>query len=286
MGFFHPENFFDPSYVIRIRCSGLLSPRPPKPITLLPSSLEATLMPMKYIGFSITFVVLLTLQCTTRSAAPTEVGPPILPTRELNAAFLIVDGVYNSELIAPMDVFHHTVFHAAKGIRVFTVAASLNTVTTFEGLKIIPDFSFVSDSLPPIDILIVPSAKHSMDTDLQDVAMVKFVSDVEQQASYVMSLCDGAFVLAQAGLLNQHDCTTFPGDIAKFRVAYPQLTIHENVSFVHDRKIITSAGGAKSYESALYLVELLYGKKVANGIADGLVIAWDVSAVPAVLSRR
>jgi transcriptional regulator GlxA family with amidase domain len=52
------------------------------------------------------------------------------------------------------------------------------------------------------------------------------------------------------------------------------------VLFVHDGKYITSAGGAKSFEAALYLCEFLYGKEVAQRLAGGLVIDWDVDKVP------
>ncbi len=231
-------------------------------------------------------VCLLQFQCTNPTSTLVDIGPPVLPLRELRAAILLVDGVYNSEMMAPMDVLHHTIFHTGKGIHVFTVSESGSTITTFEGLKIIPDYAFTSDSLPAIDILIVPSAKHSMDTDMMNAKLLNFVSKTGREASYVMSLCDGAFILAQAGLLDLHECTTFPGDVVKFRTAFPHLTVHENVIFVHDRKIITSAGGARSYEPALYLVELLYGKDVANGIAKGLVIDWNIASVPAVLTRR
>ena len=227
-----------------------------------------------------------TFCCESPKSTSGDIGPPILPEQQLNAAFLIVEGVYNSELIAPMDVLHHTVFQTDKGIRVFTVAQVRDTLTTFEGLKIIPDYSFVTDSLPPIDILIVPSAQQSMDADLGNIPLLDFVRETGHKAAYVISLCDGAFVLAKAGLLELHECTTFPDDIAKFRLAFPQLKLHENVSFVHDRKMITSAGGAKSYDAALYLVELLYGKKAAVGIASGLVIDWDVSKVSAAYANK
>ncbi len=211
---------------------------------------------------------------------------PVFPPKELNAAFLIVDGVYNSELVAPMDVFHHTIFHTDPAIKVFTIAERHNTITTFEGLKIIPDYAFLTDSLPPIDILIVPSAKHSMDTDLENDALTQFVKKTGRAASYIMSLCDGAFVLAHAGILDSYECTTFPGDIQRFKETFPQLTVHEGISFVHDRKIITSAGGAKSYDPALFLVELLYGKKVADDIAKGLVIDWQLDHVEHIETYR
>ncbi len=209
----------------------------------------------------------------------TDVGPPVLPGRQLTAAFLVVDGVYNSELVAPMDVLQHTIFHSEKGIKVFTVAPKKDAITTFEGLRILPDYSFETDSLPPIDILVVPSAKHSMDSDLENAELINFVSSTGRKALYVMSLCDGAFVLAKAGLLDTYHCTTFPADIQKFRETFPQLTIHEDISFVHDSRMITSAGGAKSYDPALYLVELLYGKQAAIGIGKGLVIDWDLKQI-------
>lgn len=225
------------------------------------------------------FAVLLFGSCTKEKSQSVSEEVPVLPTRELNAAFLVVDGVYNSELIAPMDVLHHTIFHVDKGIRVFTVAQERDTITTFEGLNLLPDYAFQTDSVPPIDILIVPSAKHSMDSDLENDELISFVNTVGKNASYIMSLCDGAFVLAKAGLLDPYECTTFPGDIQRFKDTFPALKVHEHISFVHDRKAITSAGGAKSYDPALFLVEHLYGKKVADGIAQGLVIDWDLSQI-------
>ncbi len=202
---------------------------------------------------------------------------PVYPTEELNVAFLIVDGVYNSELIAPYDIFHHTIFHTKPGMRVFTVAPEKDTVTTFEGIRILPDFSYAHDSLPKIDVLVVPSAEHSMDSDLENEGLIRFVKETSAAASYVMSLCDGAFVLAKAGVVDGHESTTFPSDIATYKKLFPSLKVHENVSFVHDGKLLTSAGGAKSYDVAIYLTHLLYGEKVAKGIASGLVIDWNLN---------
>ena len=171
----------------------------------------------------ITFIWAALLSCHSEQSGNRvdESSSPVMPTKELHAAFLIVNGVYNSELVAPMDVLQHTVFHVDPGIRVFTIAPTRDPITTFEGLKIIPDYSFLNDSLPPVDILIVPSAQHSMDSDLDNAALIDFVKKCGRKASYFMSLCDGAFVLAKAGLLDLHDCTTFPGDIQRFRETFP-----------------------------------------------------------------
>ena len=57
--------------------------------------------------------------------------------------------------------------------------------------------------------------------------------------------------------------------------------------FVHDGKYITSAGGAKSFEAALYLCEYLYGKEIAlKHLAGGLVIDWDLEKVPHLIVKQ
>ncbi|MCO6488542.1 MAG: DJ-1/PfpI family protein [Phaeodactylibacter sp.] len=202
-------------------------------------------------------------------------------TSRYNAAFLIMDGVYNTELTAPFDIFQHTIFREGiRAMNVFTVANTREPVTTFEGLRLLPDYNYLSDSLPPIDILVVPSAEHHLDTDLADTLMLDFVRRTAERATFVTSHCDGAFVLAKAGLLDGKACTTFPSDINKMREMFPHLDIRDSVLFVHDGKYITSAGGAKSFEAALYLCEHLYGAEVARRLAQGLVIDWEVEMVP------
>ena len=198
-----------------------------------------------------------------------------------NVAFLIMDGVYNTELTAPYDVFQHTIFRdGIKPMNTFIVANTKEPIRAFEGNYHLPDFDYTQDSLPSIDILVVPSAEHHMDTDLDDESMVAFVKETAASAKYVTSHCDGAFVLAKAGLLDGKVCTTFPSDIDEMKRMFPNTIVKSNVYFVHDDKYITSAGGAKSFDAALYLCELLYGKKVADQLAAGLVIDWNIQNVP------
>lgn len=206
---------------------------------------------------------------------------PKLEKDRYNVAFLIMDGTFNTELTAPFDIFQHTIFREnIKAMNVFTVANTDKPITTFEGMRILPDYNYLKDSLPKIDILVVPSAEHHLDTDLEDTAMIEFVQRVDKEAELITSHCDGAFVLAKAGVLKGKVSTTFPSDIDKMRAAFPTLDIRKEVLFVHDGKYITSAGGAKSFEAALYLCEFLYGKEVAKSLAGGLVIDWDVNKVP------
>ncbi len=236
-------------------------------------------------------IFLLLVSCDQEPKTNTEVPettkkrttPEVIPNR-YNVAFLIMDGVYNTELTAPFDIFHHTIFRKGiKPMNVFTVANTNEPITTFEGLRLIPDFNYLEDKMPVWDILVIPSAEHHLDTDLEDERMIEFVKKTAEKAQFVTSHCDGAFVLAKAGLLENVESTTFPGDIEAFRKMFPDLKVHEKVLFVHDGKYITSAGGAKSFEASLYLCEYLYGKEVADQLAKGLVIDWDLDAIPKII---
>ena len=220
----------------------------------------------------------------TASGAPTQ--PPAggktdpaallaLPTdRPLTAGFVVVDGVYNTELMAPWDVFEHARHHTGSrpAIELFAVSPDGAPVTTAEGLRILPDHGF--DDAPPIDILVVPSAEGSRDRDLENEALIGFVRERGEAARFVVSLCWGAFVLARAGLLDGRACTTFPSDYQRFAESFPAADLHVNVSFVHQGHFLTSEGGARSYLAAMYLVDLLYGEQVAAGIGRGLLIPW------------
>ena len=241
--------------------------------------------------FCLIAILVLPLSCTEikkeaeKASIESRVLPQLEPNR-YNVAFLIMEGTFNTEFTAPYDIFQHTKFRKnIKAMNTFTVANTLDPITTFEGVRILPDYDYTKDSLPQIDILVVPSAEHHLDTDLKDNTMLDFVKRVDKKALFMTSHCDGAFVLAKAGLLNDVASTTFPSDIKAYKKMFPQLEVKDSVLFVHDGKYITSAGGAKSFEAALYLCEYLYGKEITQSLAGGLVIDWKLEDVPRFIAQ-
>ena len=154
------------------------------------------------------------------------VPEPVINPNFYNVGFLIMDGVYNTELTAPFDIFQHTQFREGiKPMNTFLVAGKKSPVTSFEGIRILPDFDYTTDQIPHIDILVVPSAEHHLDTDLENTAMIEWVQKIGSKASFITSHCDGAFVLAKADLLNDLASTTFPSDIEKYRAKFPELEV-------------------------------------------------------------
>lgn len=202
---------------------------------------------------------------------PAQVPKPA--PRPLRVGILIYDGVFNTEFVAPLDVFQHAEARTKK-VEVFTVAPHLGSVLTAEGLKVIPHRTFAD--APNVDILVVPSGKH-YEKDMHDRALVAWIRERSAKARIVHANCWGAFLLGAAGILDGRWATTFPADTSRLQKTFPRAIVKADANLVDDPgqsgqpRLITSAGGVVSYDAALYLVEELLGPEVAENIAAGLV---------------
>lgn len=203
---------------------------------------------------------------------------PLLPKGVLQAGFVVTQGVYNSELVAPYDVLEHSRYRDPENyIACSVISETGEEIRTAEGIFVRPHYSF--ESAPPLDIVILPSGEHSMEGDLENQAYIDWIREAIDGADWVMSLCDGAFPLAATGHLDGKVATTFPGDRERFAEMFPKIDVRFDQRFVVDGKFITSVGGAPSYEPAFWLVERLYGVEHARRSGQGLVVDWDVSAI-------
>lgn len=223
-------------------------------------------------GLLLTFLVA-GLAPTARAAD--EAATP----RVRHALFVVAEGVYNSELMAPYDVLQHTIFRDESDyMETAIVSADGGTVETFEGITVASHYSF--DNAPKADILIIPSTRGSMDADLENPAYMAWVKKAVAEAEWVITVCDGAFPLAATGVLDGRVATTYPGDRERLKEMFPKIDVRDDVRLVVDGKFLTSVGGGMSYEPAFWLVEHLYGKEHVAATARGLVWPWDLATVP------
>ncbi len=88
----------------------------------------------------------------------------------------------------------------------------------------------------------------------------------------VLSVCSGAFILGEAGLLDGRRCTTHWRHAAELARRYPQAKVDPDVLYVDDDPVISSAGTAAGIDACLYLVRKEQGSRVANGIARRMVV--------------
>ncbi len=213
------------------------------------------------------------------AAASGLAAEPASPPTVRRALFVVAEGVYNSELMAPYDVLQHSVFRDPSSyLETAIVSADGGPVVTFEGITVAAHYSFAD--APRADVLVIPSTKGSMDADLADEAYMAWVRKAAAEAEWVITVCDGAFPLAATGALDGRVATTYPGDRERLREMFPKVEVRDDVRLVVDGKYITSVGGGMSYEPAFWLVEHLYGAEHVAATARGLVWPWDLATVP------
>lgn len=194
----------------------------------------------------------------------------------IRVGILVYEGVYDVEFVAPLEVFQHATGYTKNRLEVFTVAPHGGVLRTADGLRIEADFTF--QTAPHIDWLVVPSGKNS-ERDLHDPELVDWIRQTARKAKLVQSNCDGAFLLAAAGLLEGKRAVTYPGSSDRLKAMYPHITVLRNLRFVDDRGVITSPGGAASFDPALYLLEKYFGRAVTQKVAEELVIRWNLSRI-------
>lgn len=119
------------------------------------------------------------------------------------------------------------------------------------------------------DLIAVPA--HS--TERVDERILDVIRQAEARGAWILSVCSGAFVLAQAGILNGRRATTHWMHASRLAAEYPAVDVDPDVLFVEDDHVITSAGTAAGIDAALHLVRIEHGAAAANVIARRMVIA-------------
>ncbi len=117
-----------------------------------------------------------------------------------------------------------------------------------------------------IDTLIVPGA-YRMEHVINRPSLLKWVRTTAGRARRVVSICTGAFLLAQAGLLDGRRATTHWLRVKEFGQRYPKVTVEADAIFVNDGNIYSSAGITAGMDLALHLVEADWGADIALTIA-------------------
>jgi len=199
------------------------------------------------------------------SAGPAS-RPPAAPSKK--AAILLFSSVEDIDFAGPVEVF------GGSGIQVFTVATSTSTIRTVMGIKVTPDYSL--EDAPPADILLIPGG--AVFASQQDPRVIKWIQERSKQAEYVMSVCNGAFILAKAGLLDGLTATTTADLIDGLPTAAPNVKVVRDRRYVDNGKFITTAGLSSGIDGALHVVSKLFGKARAQLVALGIEYDWNTTS--------
>jgi transcriptional regulator GlxA family with amidase domain len=155
-----------------------------------------------------------------------------------------------------------------KFFSVKTVSQTGGMISACNGLKVQPDYSF--ENAPHFDIVVVPGGYGARAVEVKNKAVVEWLKERFKTVEIMASVCTGAFLLAEAGVLDGIECTTHWMRTEEFREKYPAVKVRVGERYVDAEKIVTSAGVSAGIDMSLHLVERLVGRAAAGGTAKGM----------------
>ncbi|MFP3377322.1 DJ-1/PfpI family protein [Bacillus sp. SIMBA_069] len=172
------------------------------------------------------------------------------------------------DFAGPFEVFSVTEVHEEKPFTVYTVSQNGEMITARNGLKVQPDYSI--EDLPPVDILIIPGGKGVRENEVKNDIIINWVRQQMNEVKLMTSVCTGALLLAKAGLLEGLKATTHWASLQTFKKDYPNVEVMENVKFVDEGHIITSAGISAGINMSFHIVKNLLGVEIAEETAKSM----------------
>jgi transcriptional regulator GlxA family with amidase domain len=195
------------------------------------------------------------------SAAVPDRGKPLQAPAKgyIKVAFVIGPQLVAIDLIGPFTVFGSAdgFTDRSQGFDVYSVSASTQPYDIgdlFVGAK------YTFDDAPKPNVIVVPQQQHLPET-------IDYIRRSAPEADVVMSVCTGAFLVAEAGLFDGGRATTHHGGYDRFAQRFPKVMLVRGPRYVEDPNVSSSGGESCGIDLSLRVVERYYGRKIADAVA-------------------
>jgi transcriptional regulator GlxA family with amidase domain/YHS domain-containing protein len=179
---------------------------------------------------------------------------------KMPVAFLISEGAVVIDFAGPWEVFSSVMMNGrANSFRLYTVAETLAPIRASGGLRIVPDHTL--ESAPQPKVIVIPAQSEPSE------AVLDWIRKSSKTADVTMSVCTGAFVLAQTGLLAGKSATTHHAAYADLETQFPDIHVKRGVRFVEEGNLASSGGLSCGIDLALRVVERYFGSSAAEEVA-------------------
>ena len=193
-------------------------------------------------------------------------------------AILIFDDVEVLDFCGPFEVFSTARLAGetndeARLFEVVTIAEEARTIRCRGGLLVQPHHTIAAH--PVLDILVIPGGWGTRRERRND-RLLDWIVDQDRSTKITASVCTGAFLLAERGLLDGRRATTHWASIEWMRQQYPDVLMVEDERVVDAGHIVTSAGVSAGIDMALHLVSRLHGRETAGWTARRMEYDWQI----------
>lgn len=193
---------------------------------------------------------------------------------------LIYAGGQSLDISGPLEVFaladrqaHEDGTAHAPLYRLRLVAGEHVPVTLSSGMRVVPDLTCAQLDPAGTDTLLISGGMgDAVDRSRADRALVEWLRSSGHQVRRIGSICSGALLLAEAGLLDGREATTHWRDVAELRRRYPQVRVIPDAIYTRDGPVWTSAGITAGMDLALAMVAEDHGMPLALKVAKRMVM--------------
>lgn len=193
---------------------------------------------------------------------------------------LIYAGGQSLDISGPLEVFsladrqaHEDGTAHAPLYRLRLVAGEHVPVTLSSGMRVVPDLTCAQLDPAGTDTLLISGGMgDAVDRSRADRALVEWLRSSGHQVRRIGSICSGALLLAETGLLDGREATTHWRDVAELRRRYPQVRVIPDAIYTRDGPVWTSAGITAGMDLALAMVAEDHGMPLALKVAKRMVM--------------
>lgn len=202
-----------------------------------------------------------------QARSQTAPGAPLTPPAQgrIPVAFLLSENAVVMDFAGPWEVFSNVCLPGREEHDVFelyTVAASKAPIVASGGMTILPNYTYADAPAPRIIVIPAQMAR--------DAATLAWVRQAARTADLTMSVCTGAFLLAQTGLLDGKAAATHHGSFNEFAMAFPNVTLQRGARFVEAGNVASAGGISSGIDLALRVVERYFGRMAAKNTANNM----------------
>ena len=171
----------------------------------------------------------------------------------------------------PFEVFSVANRLANLGWNIWLVAEEKSLIEARGVFQVKPHYSI--QNVPELDVLIVVGGVHS--EELRKTEVINWIRKTTEKTQITASVCTGAFLLAEAGLLDGLEVTTHWKNILDLQRNYPNLQVRKGIRWIEQGKLFTAAWISAGIEMSLELVARLAGAELAERTARQMEYAWN-----------